>query len=317
MKRHESFFFPMVLIATGVLWLLVEMKFIPAANLWALTHIWPYLLIMLGLGVILRSQLPSAGAFVSALVVLGAVMAVYFAPQLGWTTGPQWNMGIDFRGDVPGSGRIKTETRAVQAVMGIHIIYPAEVTVQQGAAESVRVEADDNLLPQLSTAVRSGILVIENTEREWSKRVEPSQMVKITITVRDLREVEFSSAGTLLVEGLETDELRMELSGAGNVTLSDLTVRRLDCELTGAGGLTASGEAAELDLEIDGFGNFHGKDLVTQAADVVINGAGNVDLQVKEQLKAVINGAGSVRYYGSPQVDQQVNGAGSVRQVEK
>ncbi|MBM3126532.1 MAG: DUF2807 domain-containing protein [Chloroflexi bacterium] len=317
MKRHESFFFPLVLIAAGALWLLVELQIIPAANLWALTHIWPYLLIMLGLGVILRSQLPSTGVLVSVLVVLGAVLAVYFAPQLGWTTGPEWNIGVDFRGDVPGSGRIKTETRAVQSVTGIHILYPAEVTVQQGAEESVRVEADDNLLPQLSTAARNGILVIENSEREWSKRVDPSQTVKITITVRDLREVEFSSAGTLLVEGLETDELQIELSGAGNVILSDLTVRRLDCELTGAGGLTASGEAVEFDLEIDGFGSFNGMNLLAQEADVIINGAGDVDLRVKDQLKAVINGAGSVRYYGSPQVDQQVNGAGSVRQVEK
>ena len=84
MEKHRSFFFPLLLIAAGVVWLLISMNIIPAANLWALTHIWPYLLIVLGLGLILQSQAPASKPFVSALVVIGAVAAIIFAPQMGW-----------------------------------------------------------------------------------------------------------------------------------------------------------------------------------------------------------------------------------------
>ena len=43
--NQRSLFWPLTLIATGVIWLLVSMNVIPAANLWALTYIWPYVLI--------------------------------------------------------------------------------------------------------------------------------------------------------------------------------------------------------------------------------------------------------------------------------
>ena len=78
--NQRSLFWPLTLIAAGVIWLMVSMNIIPAANLWALTYIWPYVLILLGLGLILRSYFPAAGWIVSALVVIGAVAANANAP---------------------------------------------------------------------------------------------------------------------------------------------------------------------------------------------------------------------------------------------
>lgn len=317
MQKQQSLFFPLLLIAVGALWLLVDMNVIPSANLWALTHIWPYLLIMLGIGVIVRGRWPAAGMIVSVLLILGAVLAVIYAPQLGWASGPDWRLGDDFRGGVAGSGKIESETRQVKTFDAVAINYPAQVVIRQDDSESVKVEADDNLLDQLSTEVRDGRLVIENSEREWARRVRPSETVKITITVKDLKEVDFSSAGTLLVEGLDTEIFELDLSGAGEVNLNDLQVEQLECKLTGAGNLRADGEAGSVDLEIDGFGNFHGDELHADRADVTINGAGNVNLRVKTYLRAEINGAGSVGYYGTPDVNQRINGAGSVRQLDK
>ena len=317
MEKRTSLFFPLALIATGVLWLLVQMNMIPAANLWALTHIWPFLLITLGVGMILRSFWEGAGLVVSALVVVGAVLAVVFAPQLGWADAPDWNIGDNFTGAVAGSGRIESETRQVKNFNAVSIDYPAEVLIVQGKSESVKVEADDNLLPQLSTEVRDGTLVIKNNERQWSERVKSSQTVKITITVKDLRDVEFSSAGTLRIEKLEGKSLEFDLNGAGEVELIALKVDQLDCTLSGAGNIKADGIANQVNIQIDGFGNFYGDELQSNSADVTINGAGSVKLKVKTDLTAEINGAGSVEYYGNPNVDQSINGAGSVNRLDK
>ena len=51
MQYPRSLFGPLLLIAIGAVWLLVKSGTIPAANLWALTHIWPFLLIAAGLGI--------------------------------------------------------------------------------------------------------------------------------------------------------------------------------------------------------------------------------------------------------------------------
>jgi hypothetical protein len=311
--KNRSLFFPLFLIAAGVVWLLVSMNIIPSSNLWALTHIWPYVLIVLGMGLLLSTRWAGARKVVSALVVLGAVAAVIFAPQLGWTSGSAlWNMNVDVRGSVPGSGNVATETRAVQDFLTISIEYPAEIVVQQGKSESVKVEADDNLLPQLTTEVRGGTLFIENNERDWSKRVNPAKQVKITITVKDLHEIDFSSAGKLLVKGLKTDDLKIVLSGAGDVTLSGINVRQFESVLSGAGNIQAEGVADDIRLTISGFGSFEAPDLASLTADVHITGAGNTVVRVKNELTATVSGAGSVDYYGSPHVVKNISGAGSV-----
>src|SRR5512138_1474501 len=85
MEHRRSLFGPLLLIAAGVIWLLVKAGTIPAANLWALTYIWPFLLIAAGLGIILRPYLKYISIVLDVLIIGGAVLAVLFAPQLGWT----------------------------------------------------------------------------------------------------------------------------------------------------------------------------------------------------------------------------------------
>jgi hypothetical protein len=315
--KHGSIFWPLTLIAAGVLWILVSTNVIPAANLWALVHLFPYLLMALGVGLILRSLWRPAGMIVSTLIVIGAVAAVFYAPRLGWAQVPPWGFDTAIGGRVAGSGKIEAETRKVQGFNAVSIEYPAMVVIRQGESESLEVEADDNLLPQLVTRVQNGTLEIRNSERDWSKRVNPSQTVKITIIVKGLSDVDFSSAGTLLIDGLETEKLDINLSGAGEVTLANLKVLELDCGLSGAGNIRAGGTADKLNVQIDGFGSFYGDKLNSMEADIGINGAGSANVRVKNKLVAEINGAGSVGYYGSPDVDQQINGAGAVNQLGK
>ena len=62
--RHRSLFWPLTLIAAGVVWLLISLHVIPSENLWALTHIWPYVLIALGVGLLLGAQWRIAGTIV-------------------------------------------------------------------------------------------------------------------------------------------------------------------------------------------------------------------------------------------------------------
>ena len=314
--RQRSLFGPLMLIAAGVVWLMVSMNIIPTANLWALTYIWPYVLILLGLGLILRSYLPSIGWLVSALVVIGAVLAVIYAPRLGWAGGPSMAFGPDFGGGVQGSGQIESQTREVQDFLVVSINYPADVTIEQGRVESVKLEADDNLLPQISTEVDSGVLLIENKENRWSERVNPTERVKITIVVKDLREIEFSSAGNVTVESLKTDELSLHLNGVGEIILNDLDVRKLESRLSGAGNIEANGVADELDIRISGVGGFDAPKLESLVGVVRISGAGSATVFVKDDLTARVSGAGSINYYGSPTLDEDVSGAGSVSRAD-
>jgi len=316
MEQKRSLFGPLLLIAAGVIWLLVKSGNIPSANLWALTHIWPFLLIAAGLGIILRPYWQYTSVVLDVLIVGGAILAILFAPQFGWANPPMlWmfdNDGEVFMGPGErGSGNVVTETRPVSNFRAIEIDYPAEVLVKQGSQESLEIEAEDNLLPNLKTEVKNGTLEIFY-KRENGKRVHPTKTVKITIVVKDLTDVAFTSAGELTVDQLKTDKLDVSLSGAGNVALDDVQVKTLEVSLSGAGSLNASGTADDLDLSISGFGDFSGADLHGKVARVHISGAGSATVWVDEDLTAGISGAGSISYYGTADVTKQISGVGGV-----
>ncbi len=314
--KNRSFFGPFLLITIGVLWLLASLRVIPSSNLWALVKFIPYALMGFGAALLVRSQWPVAGQLLSGLVLVAAIAAVIFAPQLGWNKADLWNLNLDFGGGVQGSGNVTNEVRKVGDFNTIAIQYPAEVLIRQGEAVSVVIEAEDNLLPQLTTEVRGGTLEFDSKQQDWAARVNPTRPVKVTITVKDLEKIDFSSAGKVQVESLEGQRLKVVLSGAGDITLNNLKLKSLDGTLSGAGSIHADGAADALKIGISGFGGFEGGDLATLTAEVHISGAGDATVRVKNNLNAFITGAGSVNYFGSPAVQKNISGAGSVKPAD-
>ena len=318
MEQRRSLFGPLLLIAAGVIWLLVKSGTIPAANLWALTHIWPFLLIAAGLGIILRSYWKYTSIVLDVLIIGGAILAILYAPQLGWTNPSiisMINNSEPFIGPGErGSGNVVTETRDVSGFQAIDISYPAQVLVKQGSKESLEIEAEDNLLPGLKTQVKNGVLDIFYKTTN-GKHVNPTKTVKITIVVKDLTSVDFTSAGDLTIENLKTNALDVSLSGAGNLKLNKILVKALGVDLSGAGSMSASGTADDLNLNISGFGDFKGTDLHSKDAQVDISGAGSATMWVDNNLDAQISGAGSISYYGSASVTKQVSGVGGVNHL--
>lgn len=320
MEQKRSLFGPLLLIAAGVIWLLISSGTIPTSNLWALTHIWPFLLIAAGVGLILRPFWSYTSIVLDVIIIGGAVAAIFFAPQMGWNDAPLSFVIGDNRFYVGpterGSGTMITETREVDNFHAIEVSYPAEVFISQGTRQSIKIQADDDVLPGLQTRVRDGRLEIFYKVND-GKAVRPTETVRITIVVTDLDAVDFESAGELNIEGVEADSLSIAVSGAGNLEMNEITVKDLSVVLSGAGSMSAAGTADHLSLVISGFGSFDAKDLQSKTADISLSGAGSATVRVDDNLNAQISGAGSINYYGSPQVTKQVSGLGGVTQASK
>ena len=324
MQQKRSLFGPLLLIAAGVIWLLIRAGTIPSSNLWALTYIWPFLLIAAGIGLILRPYWAYTSILLDVLIIGGSVLAILFAPQMGWDqpsgmftyTFSQDGQNLYIGSSEKGSGNMVTQTRQVSGFDKISVDYPARVLISQGNAETLKIEAEDNVLPGLKTEVRGKELRIYYQSQN-AKRVNPTKLVVITITVKDLSALDFSSAGEATIDGLQSKGLDVSLSGAGNMKLNDIAVKNLNVNTSGAGSTTASGTADSLSINISGFGGFNGKDLQTNSTTVNISGAGSATVRAEEELDASISGAGSVNYYGSPQVTKQVSGVGGVKQVQE
>ncbi len=182
------------------------MGIVPPANLWALVYVIPYALMGLGVGLILGSRWIWARQIVSAVVVGGAVLAVIFAAALRWTTPPNWGCvwnesafvqlfrrgrrGARIRRDRYGNAGPSLVRRRFDRLSRRGHDPPGRHTI-------LTVTADDNFLPQLTTRVVDGTLQIESSGIDWSRRVTPTREVRIDLVVKNLSQIDFSSAGSV------------------------------------------------------------------------------------------------------------------------
>lgn len=189
---------------------------------------------------------------------------------------------------VQGSGVAAAETRELAPFSAVELVGVNEVTIGVGGEQLVTVRADDNLLERITTDVRAGVLMIDQTGN-----VDAVTPMSVEITVPSLDEVRLSGSGAMFVDGHELDGLTVELPGTGAIRVAG-TVTTLDVDIAGTG---------EADLD----------QLVAQDATVALSGAGAVFVHVTGTLEVDVSGTGSVVYTGEPdRVDREITGAGSV-----
>lgn len=190
---------------------------------------------------------------------------------------------------VPGSGRAATETRDVSGFSKIDLDGSGEVTIEQTGTESLTIEADDNVLPNLTSDVDSGTLKLSTKP---GTSVNSRTPVRYRVTVKDLSELVLSGSGAIAASKLEVPELRVDISGSGTVTAAGSTISQ-DVTLSGSGTYAAAGFTSE-------------------AAKVRLSGSGAVTVSVNADLDVDISGSGTVTYSGDATVKQSISGSGEL-----
>ncbi len=88
-RHYRSFFWPIVFLGAGVIWLLTNMGIIPSENLWVLIRLWPVLVIIAGLDILFARRFAVIGALLGLLAIAGVVYILLNGSNLGIETAPQ------------------------------------------------------------------------------------------------------------------------------------------------------------------------------------------------------------------------------------
>ena len=189
---------------------------------------------------------------------------------------------------VEGSGSPASEVREVAPFTSVDLAGSNEVSISVGTTQSVRVEADDNLLDLVTTRVRAGELVIDN-DGDFQTRGP----MRVQITLPELDAVTLSGSGTVSLQGIDTETLTVRLPGSGVIRAAG-SVDRLRATLVGSGELLL--------------------DAVTAArATAVLSGSGLIRLTASDSLAATVSGSGTILYGGDPSsVIKSVTGSGAI-----
>ena len=324
--RHHSdefrprvhLFWPVIFIGVGALWLLVSINILPAAQALALLNLWPLLLIVGGIDLMLGRRFPLVNLVLGFLVVGTLFFFAFAGPaygltQMNWYNNPIFHIenGLPLQ-TVTGSGKTAIKGSEVTGFDRVKIKSIGSAEIVQGENEGIVIEAEDNLLPYITTGVFAGELVIDIKP---GIGLTPTQPITYKITVKNLREVRTSGSAQVTITGIKTDRLDIGSSGAGEFKLTDLRTGTLSVDISGVGSVKASGTTDTSDIRISGTGSVDAPDLKSAIATVRISGMGSATLWVTQSLDTQISGAGSISYYGDPAVTQNNSGLGTATRL--
>ena len=220
---------------------------------------------------------------------------------------------------------MKKETRSIEGFDQIQFKDFGQLILTQGDQETLTVEADEELLPELITEVHNGKLIL-GIENDWFSRLgkvissvfsSREHKVIYTITFVNLKAVSISGQCHLECDSLKTNDLKLNVAGFGNLNFGHLDVNTLKVNISGRCELSASGRADQQEVRISGSGEYQAPDLTSQSLRVVISGQGNATVQVEENLDITISGLGQVNYYGQPKIHQVISGLGKSKRLNE
>lgn len=239
------------------------------------------------------------------------------------------------RRTVRGSGNVVEETRSVSGVTGVSLATIGHLIIEVGDTESLRIEAEDNLMEYLETEVLNGSLRIGTQD---NIRLDAKRPVNYYLTVRgldtivissvgdieapDLQAKRFSitigSTGNLEMGDLEAETLNVKISSSGDVTMGVLNANTLEVHIRSTGNLDiAGGEVKTQNITSSSSGKYTAQDLASDEAEVRLNSSGSATIWVRDHLKAKLSSSGDLRYRGNPTVDATTNSSGDVIQISE
>ncbi len=211
-----------------------------------------------------------------------------------------------------GSGSVKTETREVSNFNKVNLAGSGDLTIQLGEKEALTIEAEDNILPLLTSEVRGDTLELGVKP---GTSINPTKPIRYNLTVKNLTSTALLGSGSISASGLSADQFNASLIGSGDYRLQNVNFKKLIANIAGSGNMTMDGTADSQEVTIPGSGEYQAKDLKSQSADVNIAGSGTATVWPSQSLDVNILGSGTVEYYGSPKVTQKIGGSGNVRSL--
>jgi hypothetical protein len=175
-----------------------------------------------------------------------------------------------------GSGKVVTESRDLASFHGVSVSRGLTVHVLRGLAASVRVTADDNLLPQITTSVADG---------------------RLTVTV----EGAIQTHSQLLVEATTSEALDMLSAVSGTtVEVADLDAGSIAVTVSSGSTLKASGKATLMSLTVASGSTANLRDVQAVTAHVNLDSGSTAFVTVSSLVDGTCKSGSTLHVLGHP-----------------
>ena len=112
------------------------------------------------------------------------------------------------------SGNVESVSRSVSGFTAVELTGSGEVTIDQTGTDSLTIEADDELLPRVTSSVVDGTLILG-----VEGNVSSSTAIKFIVTATTLNGIVASGSGTISASNLTSDTMEVTIGGSADVTV--------------------------------------------------------------------------------------------------
>lgn len=217
---------------------------------------------------------------------------------------------------ITGEGPSIIQSRTLTDFTKVSLNIPAVLYITQEPGYKFTIDAQQNILDIIQTAVSGGELKIKFNN---SKSIGSHDKIIIRASAPVFNGLSISGSGDISgTNTLQTSSLLLGLSGSGSIILPQVDVAgKLETFISGSGNMQVNtGVADDGSLNISGSGGIEMLGVSFKNVETHISGSGDIKATVMQQLDAHISGSGSVYYKGSPAVNTHISGSGSVKKVQ-
>ena len=241
-----------------------------------------------------------------------------------------------------GSATIVTETYPIKSnYTAISVTNMIEVVLLDAPKNSIRVEADERLMPYLQIVVKNGVLVLNfDDHREVERlrkrnlnladtRVYVSARGVDTFTASGMSEFEADmpiAANTITIsasgmssiefERVECKTFSLSISGKTEID-AQLQADKCDLAVSGMSEVDLEGRTDRLSLRLSGMSEVSLDELHARTAEVYVSGMSEAEVNASESITGGVSGMSDLTTYGSANVNVSTSGGGSHKHIKK
>jgi hypothetical protein len=207
-----------------------------------------------------------------------------------------------------GSGNIVSEKRTVGSFHGVSASQGFDVEIKIGPVQEVIIEADDNLVGEVKTKVRDGILKISLDRHNVN-----NAHLKAFITAPSINSLTTSSAAIIITKDeLNSDgEIKIEASSGSNIN-AKVNAPLVNAQSSSGSEITLSGRTKDFAAKSSSGSSLKAFDLLSENTKASGSSGATVHVHASVKLDASASSGANITYRGGANVYKSVSSGGGV-----
>ena len=221
---------------------------------------------------------------------------------MGFSTMAQKNDKYDDKDRIEGSGNVITKEISVKSFDELNASGVFNLLLSQGDKESLKIEADDNLMDLFIIENEGSTLKIKMKK---NSNFNSKKQLKVYVTFKTLKSMDLGMVGgTSSDDKLKFADLKLKNQSVGSVSLN-MTLQTLNLENQSVGSVKLEGSADNAVVKNNSVGSINAGNFVVQKMDIENNGIGSATVNAEKELKYSDSFLGKVSNKGNATVKKK------------